>query len=209
MLNILNRLPWFVMTAFALFLFIITFGYWNFRPDINFLLTKQNLVDHPVWRPAFYVHIFGGMLAIAIGPFQFVRFIRRRFLDLHRKLGKIYVTAILLIAAPTGLYMAFYANGGFYSTLGFICMSILWFYTTWKAIVAIKKKLINEHINWMVRSYAMTFAAVTLRLWVPACSLLFEMEHNFVIVLTAWISWLFNLIAAEIIIKLNLKLLTL
>ncbi|MBA3664256.1 MAG: DUF2306 domain-containing protein [Bacteroidetes bacterium] len=193
------------MTGLSLLLFAITFMYWNFRPDVNFLLTKQDLVSHPIWRTAFYIHIFGGMLAIALGPFQFVKAFRKRNLNFHRLTGKIYIGAILFIAAPTGLYMAFYANGGFYSTLGFLLMSVLWFYTTYMALHTIKKKQIQNHSNWMVRSYAMTFAAVTLRLWVPFLSLLAEMEHLKVIVVTAWISWLFNLIAAELIIKMNLK----
>lgn len=192
------------MTGFAFLLFGITFMYWNFRPDVNFLLTKPILVHHPIWRTAFYIHIFGGMLAIVLGPFQFVKYIRRKNLNLHRVLGKVYVVAVLIIAAPTGLYMAFYANGGISASIGFILMSILWFYTTYMAVNNIRKKQVNEHIKWMVRSYAMTFAAVTLRLWVPFLSLTINMEHLKVIIITAWISWLFNLIAAEFILKLKL-----
>lgn len=205
-LSIVSRIPFVVMTGFAFLLFGITFIYWNFRPDVNFLLTKQHLVNHPIWRPAFYVHIFGGMLAIAIGPLQFIKALRRKNLRLHRTLGKIYAAAIVFIAAPTGLYMAFYANGGIYSSIGFILMSLLWFYTTFMAVNTIRKKQVTEHIQWMVRSYAVTFSAVTLRLWVPALSLA-NFEYAFIIVITAWISWLFNLIVAEIIIKLNLNLL--
>lgn len=195
------------MTGFAFLLFGITFMYWNFRPDVNFLLTKPDLVHDPIWRTSFYIHIFGGMLAIALGPLQFIKALRRKNLSLHRLLGKIYVTAILFIAAPTGLYMAFYANGGIYSSIGFILMSILWFYTTYMAIHTIRKKQVEQHVNWMVRSYAMTFAAVTLRLWVPFLSIAIEMDHLKVIIITAWISWLFNLVAAEFILKLKLNLL--
>lgn len=193
------------MTGLSFLLFSITFMYWNFKPDVNFLLTKPDLVSDPLWRTTFYIHIFGGMLAIISGPFQFIKALRRKNLNLHRLIGKMYVSSILFIAAPTGLYMAFYANGGFYSTLGFLLMSVLWFYTTWMALVTIKKKQIQQHVNWMVRSYAMTFAAVTLRLWVPFLSLVVDMEHLQVIIITAWISWLFNLVAAELLIKMQLQ----
>lgn len=204
LVKVISRIPFAVMTGLAFFLFGITFMYWNFRPDVNFLLTKQDLVDHPIWRPAFYVHIFGGMLAIVLGPLNFIKYIRRKNLNLHRVLGKTYVASILFIAAPTGLYMAFYANGGFSASIGFILMSILWFYTTFMAVNTIRKKQIAEHVKWMVRSYAMTFAAVTLRLWVPFLSLAVEMDHLKVIIITAWISWIFNLMAAELILKLKL-----
>ncbi len=193
------------MTGLAFLLFGITFMYWNFRPDVSFLTTKQDVVFNPIWRTAFYIHIFGGMLAIALGPLQFIKAVRRKNINLHRAIGKIYVSAILFIAAPTGLYMAFFANGGIYSSIGFILMSVLWFYTTWMAIVTIRKRQIEEHIKWMVRSYAITFAAVTLRLWVPFLSLVIDVEQLTVIIVTAWISWLFNLIAAEFILKMNLK----
>ncbi len=206
-LKIIARIPFVFMTGFAFLLFGITFMYWNFKPDVSFLLTKQDVVYNPVWRTVFYFHIFGGMLAIALGPIQFIKWLRRNNLALHRLIGKIYVVAILFIAAPTGLYMAFFANGGIYSSIGFVIMSVLWFYTTWMAINTIRKKQVQEHVKWMVRSYALTFAAVTLRLWVPFLSLVIEMEHLKVIIITAWISWLFNLIAAEFILKLNLKLL--
>jgi len=197
---ILSRVSFAMMTGLALLLFATTMVYWNFRPDVNFLLTKQNLVHDYVWRTVFYIHITGGMLAIALGPFQFIHKLRERYLNVHRSIGKIYVASILVIGAPTGLYMAFFANGGAYASFGFIIMSILWFYTTWMGLITIIKKQILQHQQWMIRSYAVTFSAVTLRLWVPFLSIACNWEHEEVVVITAWISWLFNLIAAELII---------
>lgn len=195
------KLPFALMTFLSLLLFTTTMMYWNFKPDVNFLLTKQDLVNNPVWRTAFYVHIFGGMLAIGLGPLQFIKSLRKKILALHQIIGKLYVTSILCIAAPTGLYMALYANGGLLATLGFILMSVLWFYTTFMGIHSIRKKQIEEHKHWMIRSYAVTFSAVTLRLLVPILSLYLNIEHLTIVILTAWISWLINLIAAECIIK--------
>jgi len=196
------------MTGLSLLLFGMTFIYWNFRPDINFLLTKQDVVFNPVWRSAFYIHIFGGMLAIALGPFQFIKFLRRQYPLIHHVMGKIYVASILFIAAPSGFLMAFYANGGFAASIGFMLMSILWFYTTFMALNTVRKRKFEEHGKWMVRSYAMTFSAVTLRLWVPFLSLVVGMEELRIIIITAWISWLFNLLGAEVILKMKLKVLS-
>lgn len=204
-LKLINRLPFMVMTSLALVLFMTTMMYWNFKPDVSFLLTKQDMVHHPIWRTAFYIHIFGGMLAIVLGPLQFISFIRQRFAKAHKTIGKVYITAILFIGAPTGLYMAMYANGGFYASIGFVLMSVLWFYTTWMGIQTIRKKQIDAHVQWMIRSYAITFSAVSLRLWVPALSLFSNFSSLQIIILTAWISWLFNLIIAELIIKHKLK----
>lgn len=184
-------------------LFGITTIYLNFKPDVNFLLTKQVLVHHPIWITIFYIHIISAMIVIFIGPFQFIKSLRQKFMSLHRSLGKTYVFLILGLAAPSGIYMAFYANGGFYAGFGFFIMGILWFYTTYMAFYKIIKKDVKAHIKWMIRSFALSLAAVTLRLLVPILSMAFDMDHEFVVIITAWLSWMINLIIAECIIYLN------
>lgn len=208
LLEIFKRIPFALMTLLAFLLFATTLMYWNFRPDVNFLLTKQALVKDPVWRTVFYVHIFGGMLSIALGPFQFMPGLRRRFLKAHRFSGKMYASAILFLGAPTGLYMAFFATGGAPASAGFILMSGLWFYTTWMGIRTIRRGQVDQHRQWMLRSYAVTFSAVSLRLWVPLLSLYLPTDPMQVVIITAWISWLFNLIVAEFIIHFNHKKIT-
>lgn len=128
---------------------------------------------------------------------------------LHRKLGKVYITTILLLGVPTGLYMSLYAEGGWVASVGFAAMSIAWFYTTYMAIKKIKSRDAQGHIRWMMRSYAVTFSAVTLRLWVPVLSLGLGWEHDFITVLTAWISWVLNLLFVEMLIAIKPKSLTL
>ncbi|MEX1001448.1 MAG: DUF2306 domain-containing protein [Crocinitomicaceae bacterium] len=188
------------MTFFASFLFAITAQYLSFRPDINFLLVKQDLIFDSIWRPTFYIHVISGMLVILIGPFQFLQKLRTKYLSFHKKLGKIYVYAILLFAAPTGLIMAFYAEGGWWSTLAFLIMSILWFITTLLAVIRIKNRDIIGHQKWMYRSYALSFAAVTLRILVPFLSLYTNFSEDVVTISTAWLSWIINLFFVEWII---------
>ncbi len=201
----LQHIPFAVMSGLALLLFATCLLYWNFRPDVNFLLTKQHLVHRPVWRSVFYLHVFAGMLSILLGPLQFFPGLRQRFLSLHRLTGKTYAGAIVLLGAPTGLYMAFYATGGAAASLGFILMSTLWFYTTWMGIQTVRRGQIAAHRLWMLRSYAVTFSAVTLRLWVPLLSLFTDLQPLTVVVITAWISWLFNLFFIEFYIHLKHK----
>lgn len=189
------------MTALAAFLFGITALYFSFRSDINFLLEKQDLVFNAFWRTAFYIHITGGMLAILIGPFQFLKPIRRKRMGLHKQLGKIYIGAILFLAGPSGLYMAFYAEGGWMGSLGFTIMSLLWFWTTYRAYETIRKRDYNGHVRWITRSYALSFAAVTLRLYVPLTSWVLDLPEDFVVTSSAWVSWIPNLIVAEIILR--------
>lgn len=204
MVDTLKGISWFMMTLLASFLFVITAEYLTFQPDINFLIVKQDLIFDTIWRPTFYLHVISGMAVILIGPFQFIKKFRNNNLILHRLLGKIYAYGILLIAAPTGLIMAFYAEGGTPSTIAFLIMSAGWFYTTIMAVVRVKQKKIKEHQKWMYRSYALSFAAVTLRLLVPTMSYWTDLGDEFIIVSTAWLSWMINLIVIEIFIHYSL-----
>lgn len=210
----LKYIPWTVMAFLASFLAFKTAKYLSFESDIFFLLKKQDIVFDPVWRPTFYFHVVSGILVILIGPLQFLKNFRNKNLKLHRILGKIYAYGILLVAAPTGLIMAFYAEGGYWSTVSFIIMSTLWFYTTLMAVRRIMKKDIIGHQQWMYRSYALSFAAVTLRLLVPLMSEpgvskylgTTTVERDYIItVATAWLSWIVNLIFVEILIARKFK----
>jgi hypothetical protein len=188
---------WLLMAALAVILFVITATYLSFKPDVNFLLVKQDIVNDSIWRPTFYIHVISGMLVILVGPFQFLKSFRNKYLNWHKLGGKIYAYSILLLAAPTGLIMAFYAEGGVWSTVAFSIMSILWFVTTLMAVIKIKQRKIEEHKMWMMRSYALSFAAVTLRLLVPLFSLFIFDNEDLITVSTAWLSWMLNLLVAE------------
>ncbi len=192
---------WGAMTVTAAFLFVITAMYFSFRSDVNFLLEKQDVVQNIAWRTSFYIHIIGGMIAIILGPFQFLKSFRRKRMALHKKIGKAYIASILFLAGPSGLFMAFYAEGGWFSSLGFTVMAVLWLWTTFKAYETIRNRDYNGHVRWITRSFALTMAAVTLRLYVPLGSAVLYWDHEFVVTSSAWVSWVPNLIVAEIILK--------
>lgn len=200
MQKFLFRFGWVVMTLMALYLSAVTLVYFSFRSDVYFLLAKKAVVDFLPWRVAFYIHITGGLIALAVGPFQFLEKFRARHMKLHRQLGKIYVAAILVLGGPAGFFMAFFANGGPWADVGFMVMAFLWVGTTWLGLRDIMRKDLMGHIRWMIRSYAMCFAAVTLRILTPTLSLVFHMKIAYILILVAWLSWMINLVFAQLII---------
>lgn len=181
----------------------ISFSELWMRRDIDFWMRKKDKIDDEIWAASLYLHVIGSLSAILIGPFQLLPAFRNRFLKTHRLLGKIYISAILFLGFPTGMYMAFYANGGFWASIGFGILSLLWLFSTYLAYSHIKKQNIPAHKNWMIRSYAITFAAVTLRLWTGILPHDFGLDLHTTIVAAAWLSWIPNLIVAEIIIYLQ------
>lgn len=174
--------------------------YYSFETDINFLMVKQDMIDNNLWLANFYVHISGGIVAILVGCLLFWRRLINEHSKLHKQLGKAYVIAILLVAAPTGLFLSFYSEGGIWTVVGFIFMSLIWMITTTKAYTTIRKGDVQGHKEWMIRSYAVTFSGVTLRVMVPLCSYYFGMTHLSTLIFTSYACWMLNLIVAEGII---------
>jgi len=159
---------------------------------------------HPDMRPGFeaqraavYTHVFAAAFALALGPFQFSTRIRAWNLALHRWLGRLYLGVGVLVGGVAGLYMAFNAFGGPAARLGFGCLALAWLYTGLRAYLAIRARDIATHRRWMVRNYALAFAAVTLRLWVPA-SFLAGMDFAMAYAVIAWLCWVPNLVLAEL-----------
>jgi len=188
------------MIVFAVPIALISFRYLSFEP-IELITAKTAQVQSNVfWLAGFYLHITFGSIAILIGGFQFIGKLRDRFAAIHRTVGKIYVASVF-ISATAGLGIAIFAEGGIIGKSGFAALAVLWFYSNVRAYTAIRRVDIAEHRSWMTRNYALTFAAVTLRLWLPLCLAGFGMEFNTAYPIIAWLSWVPNILVAELIVR--------
>lgn len=191
--DLLKKVGWTVMAVLALFMFLFASIYLTLNPEVYFEKQKAVYLAH---TSGILIHIIGAMLAIIIGPFQFLpQSITKRYLKLHRWLGKIYMLGILF-GGLGGLYMAFLAYGGFIARLGFAILAILWLLSGYMAYKHICTRKIQPHRRWMIRNYALTFAAVTLRLWQVVFELV-GVEFTQAYIIVAWLSWIPNLIVAE------------
>jgi hypothetical protein len=162
---------------------------------------------HPAMRAAFqahsvgiYTHIFASMLALALGPFQFSSNLRQKNISLHRWSGRAYLSIGVFIGGISGLYVAQFAFGGFVSRAGFTLLALGWLFTGLMAYLAIRRRDIQSHRNWMVRSFSLTFAAVTLRIYLGIFSAVGMTFENFYPWLS-WLCWVPNLLLAEWLIK--------
>jgi hypothetical protein len=77
-------------------------------------------------------------------------------------------------------------------------LAFLWVATAALAYVRIRAYDIESHRRWMIRNYSLTFAAVTLRLWIPFL-MIAGYDFSVVYPTVAWLAWVPNLIIAEII----------
>lgn len=119
---------------------------------------------------------------------------------MHRIFGYIYVIDILMVTGPAGLLMSFYANGGIGSRVAFVLLSVLWIgFTALALFKAIKKDFI-AHRAFMIRSYALTLSAVSLRCWKVIIANFTDIPPMDRYRIIAWLGWVLNLLIAEWII---------
>ena len=146
-------------------------------------------------------HVVCGLFAVLLGPLQFSSRIRRDYLPFHRIAGRVYVVTVLLgaiaglgMASSVGKQSAAYA-------LGLSGLAVAWITTTGMAFVAIRRKNIVQHKQWMVRSYVVTFAFVTFRLGsdlMQAGDVLPSHERS---AMLAWGCWAIPLLFTEVILQ--------
>jgi len=193
-----KAIGWVFLLLFAIFPVLISLGYLTLNPE-NFSFAEQK-ATYTAHLTMLMMHILGAMLAILIGPFQFLPWLRKgRLLKIHRWLGRTYMLSILF-GGLGGLYMAQFAYGGIISRLGFGTLAILWLYTAYRAYRHIRNKEIEQHRQWIIRNYALTFAGVMLRIWLPL-SIGMGADFTTAYVIIAWACWIPNLFVAEWIIR--------
>ncbi|WEK54796.1 MAG: DUF2306 domain-containing protein [Candidatus Cohnella colombiensis] len=195
----------FIFLAVTLVMFII-FGYTFVQYGIfsakqgalvSFKLKSPDFNYEP-WIYVLYTHIITGCIALGIGLLQLLRKpVNSKRTALHRKLGKVYAYSIL-ISALVNIYLSLFASGGWIAKTGFFTLDFLWIYTTFKAISFARNKQIEAHTRWMYRSYALTFAGVSLRFVLPVMMMFNEFDPAYRI--SAWACWLVNLIVVEWVI---------
>jgi uncharacterized membrane protein len=203
-LKIFHLAPWLWLSVFTVFFYLmmrITAQYFPFDADVAFLRIKQHEVtSFPEYLPIFYVHVCSSIFVLLAAFTQFSDKILTRFPRVHRLNGRLYAYVVLLLSAPSGIYIGFHANGGWTSKIAFVLLGVLWFLFTWKGVQAIRSQRIAEHKKWMYRSFALAFSAITLRLWKVLIVYFFAPNPMDVYQIIAWLGWIPNLLIAEYLI---------
>lgn len=187
-----GRTGWICMTVLATITAAISARY--FTLDSDLFLSRQRAVYVANLAPLLF-HVGGGVLALALGPWQFVPRLRARHRTAHRVIGRIYLLSVLvagiggLLLAPRGLYPPV-------APLGFVGLAIALLFTSGMAFVTIRRREIIEHQVWMIRSYSLIFAAVTFRLWMAIITDT-VLPYDQAYMSGAWLSWPINLLIAQ------------
>lgn len=178
----------------------ITLEYIPFNPEVSFLMIKQTeVVERPEYLTFFYTHVYTSIFVLLSG---FLALLRKNFglKNFHRSMGKVYIFLILICAAPSGIYMGIFANGGLFSKISFVILGFVWWFSTLKAYQLARQKRFKEHKQWMWRSFAFTLSAITLRMWKVIIVYLFHPNPMEVYQIIAWLGWIPNILIIEYLI---------
>jgi uncharacterized membrane protein len=175
--------------------------YDTFQDNTGFLQFKQACIHVPLWRMVFYIHVFSAIFALFAGLTQFSSQIIKKYRKIHRLIGRLYAYDILVINFPAAMVMAIYANGQLPGKTAFIVLDCLWFWFTFKAVREIRKGNVPAHKQNMMRSYALTFSAVTLRSWKIIISSVVHIDPLHLYMIDAWMGFVPNLLFVEWLIR--------
>lgn len=172
---------------------------WDKTPKY-FVFTEESYGPY-FWPRANWViiHVVFGILALLIGPFQFVPAIRNNYLTVHRWMGRTYLISTL-IGGIAGLYMASTSQVNYTYQYGLISLALIWITTGAMAYISIRNLNITQHREWMIRSYVVTFGFTVFRimdeLLVKAIP-----DQGDRLGLLSWICWAVPLLIAEVCIQ--------
>ena len=188
---------WLVMTFCSVYIVGVVARYLTFDPDVYLSEQRETYLR---LQFALGVHVASGVLALLIGPFQFARRLRRRFVRAHRVTGVLYVASATGLAV-SGLVLAPTAYTGPVAATGFTVLGVGTLFTTWTALRMVLAHRYAEHRRWMILSFSLIWAGVMLRIWSPVYFLLagmglvhFSFETAYAAI--AWLCWVPNLLVA-------------
>jgi len=140
------------------------------------------------------IHVAGAATALLVGSFQFIPGLRA--IGVHRWLGRFYVIACLAGGA-SGLVLALGSTAGPIASVGFGGLAIAWIVTNAQGWRLAMQRDFVRHRRWMIRSWSLTLAAVTLRIYLPLLDPLgIGMLEGYRAI--SFLAWIPNLVVAEL-----------
>jgi uncharacterized membrane protein len=161
-----QRLAW-LRPKYILFAIIGVMAAYVLRHNEHFLIDAKDPewphIQHFKWW--LLPHGLMGACALLLGPMQFSDRLRQRFAKFHRVVGRFYVAGVF-VAAPLGFYIQYFEErlGGARSfSAAAATDAILWMLTTAIAFAFILNGKVQQHRQWMTRSFAVALVFLEVR----------------------------------------------
>ncbi|MEH6939590.1 DUF2306 domain-containing protein [Bacillus sp. JJ664] len=202
-----SKKSWWVLLIVSIGVMIPFIGpYLTINPTNSRIQIESSSIQYP----ALILHIFFATIALLTGFLQFNARLRKEKPQLHRLVGKAYISSVLLsglLAFVIILYIDHFAKA-----TSFISLTIIWLFATIKGYVTARQRNFSEHRKWMIRSFGVTLVAVSGRLTVPILLLTYYLLNGFslpggraqmveeVLNVNIWVGFIINVIIIEWVI---------
>jgi uncharacterized membrane protein len=180
-------------------------GLWFVNTSVLHYLQYDAKAYGDFWprRYGLLLHIAGGLLAVSVGLVQIWLGLTGRTRKLHRGLGRVYASGVL-VGSAGAYYLAFTINPKYAAyAAGLFMLATAWLITTGMAVLAIRRHSYEQHREWMIRSYTVTFAFVTFRLVGQWLGELHLAPQDDIDTIMAWGCWAVPLLIAEPLLQLR------
>ncbi len=147
-------------------------------------------------------HISGGIVALLVGPWQFSGALRRRYLRVHRLMGRIYLASVG-VAAVAALQLAITTRYGWAWGFGVGTLALVWLASSGMAFYSVLRKQIKAHQEWMRRSYIATFAFITVRLLTDTPPMSHLQPQHDALIISVWMCWALPMFALDVVVQLR------
>lgn len=187
----------------ALLIWKVTFSIvWEYRNYVppnfgsDFLFGRESYFWNGYHR-AFYVHLLAGPPALLLGTVLISRTLRRRSVAWHRRLGRVQVALVLLMLAPSGLWMAGFTASDPVAGVGLGLLAVATAVCAWCGWRSAVAKRFTAHRRWMWRTFLLLCSAVVLRILGGLATVLHG-DAEWLYGASIWASWVVPLLIFEI-----------
>ncbi|MFB5192922.1 DUF2306 domain-containing protein [Alicyclobacillus fastidiosus] len=174
-----------------------------FDPTGAHILAHKHLPSqfhHTMWAVVLGLHVVCSSIAMICGILGFLRRLFPRLQTIHRANGRIYIVSVLIAALSAG-YLAPFATGGEWTSLGFNVLEAAWVLTTVMAYLRIRRKSTERHVAWMIRSYSLAYVNTAVHIWLVILHGAFSIPYDRAYTLSVWFAGAAVLLIAEGIVR--------
>src|SRR5215472_17266509 len=191
-----------LLVVAAGFVLLYPLRYYFHYNEAAFTDPYRGAPNYWVMRGWLLMHMTGGVVALLTGPWQFWTGLRARFVRLHRWTGRLFLCGVA-VGSVGAVRMAIGTSSGWAFGVSLFGLALAWVTTAGMAYYAILKRRIQVHREWMVRTYVVTFAFVTFRVFSDFGPTSRLQPYNDVLVTMGWASWVLPLLVTEVILQLR------
>jgi len=188
----------------AAFMGYVVYTYFIYDPEAaRFLSHKENLSHRfnlHSWLTVMKLHVGFACVATVTGLVNFSTAFLQKYRKLHRWNGYVYAASVLVVIVTSG-YMAPHATGGKVTSIAFNSLNILWAVITLIAILKIRKKQVDSHRRWMIRSFAFVFTNMSIHLLTALLHQGIGLDYTSSYTIGVYGSIVLLLLAAELVIR--------